>query len=98
LKKVQGGKIRVDVAIDEVSDEKVSYCVSPVGISRVGEIESIYVEVNYRGRGIGDTLIRKGIGWIDAKCAESKIVESVLVTKMPLVSMFDTVLFQGKQC
>ena len=49
-----------------------------MGISRVGEIESIYADVNYRGRGIGDTLIRKGIGWMDAKCAESKIVESVL--------------------
>ncbi len=41
LKKAQGGKIRVDLAIDEVSGEKVGYCASSVDISRVGENESI---------------------------------------------------------
>jgi ribosomal protein S18 acetylase RimI-like enzyme len=56
-------------------DVPVGYCVSTLNLSKVGEIESIYVDENFRHLGIGDTLIRKALSWMDSKGAISKVVE-----------------------
>ncbi len=65
LKKSMYGKMRVDLAVDEVSGCTIGYCVSSISREKTGEIESIFVNVTYRSLGIGDSLIKNALhGWI----------------------------------
>ena len=41
----------------------------------IGEVESIFVGANYRGSGIGDSLMKKALCWMDQEGAVAKIVE-----------------------
>ena len=59
--------MRVDVAMDIVTGQNVGYCVSSVDEERTGEIESIFVASDYRGLGIGDSLMKKALTWMDKK-------------------------------
>ena len=54
LKKAATGKMRVALAVDEMTGQNVGYCVSSLNQEKIGEVESIFVGANYRGSGIGD--------------------------------------------
>jgi ribosomal protein S18 acetylase RimI-like enzyme len=75
LEKMKGGKLRVDIAVDARTGQNVGYCISSVSPCKVGEIESIFVAVNYRCLGVGGTLLSKALAWLDQEDAESKVVE-----------------------
>jgi diamine N-acetyltransferase len=75
LKKSASGEMRVDLAVDEASGCIVGYCVSSINTEKTGEIESIFVDVAYRGLKIGDSLIRNALSWMDNEGALAKIVE-----------------------
>jgi ribosomal protein S18 acetylase RimI-like enzyme len=75
LKKSLAGKIRVDLVVDEASGCTVGYCVSSFNGEKTGEIESILVNIAYRGLGIGDSLMKKTLGWMEQEGAVAKIVE-----------------------
>jgi ribosomal protein S18 acetylase RimI-like enzyme len=74
LDKAKEGEMRVDIAIDESSQRKVGYCIASVSRSQVGEIDSIYVDPDYRGRGIGDVLMNKALTWMYEMRVSSIIV------------------------
>jgi ribosomal protein S18 acetylase RimI-like enzyme len=73
--KAAGGEMRVDLAIDEASGTNVGYCVSSLNKEKLGEIESIFVDLHYRGVGVGDSLMKKALCWMNQKGAVAKIVE-----------------------
>lgn len=75
LSKVETGEIHICIAKDTVSGELIGYCISTVDKHKVGEIDSILVDTNYRGRGIGDTLIRKTLDWMDNMSVIKKKVD-----------------------
>jgi diamine N-acetyltransferase len=75
LKKSLSGEMRVDLSVDEASGCIVGYCVSSLSSEKIGEIESIFVNVAYRGFGIGDSLMKKTLGWMEQEGAVAKIVE-----------------------
>jgi ribosomal protein S18 acetylase RimI-like enzyme len=75
LKKSLSNEMRVDLAVDEASKCLVGYCVSSLNGEKTGEIESIFVNVAYRGLGIGDSLIKNVLLWMDSEGATVKIVE-----------------------
>lgn len=75
LKKSLSGEMRVDLAVDEATERYVGYCVSSLSGEKTGEIESIFVDAGYRGLGIGDSLIKNALSWMDNEGAEAKIVE-----------------------
>jgi len=75
LKKAALGKMRVDLAVDEASEQSVEYCVSSLNPEKTGEIESIFVDAAYRGLGIGDSLMKKALNWMKHEGAVAKIVE-----------------------
>jgi GNAT superfamily N-acetyltransferase len=77
LKKAADGKMRVDVAVDEATGQSVGYCVSSLNSEKTGEIESIFVNAVYRETGIGGSLIKKALSWMDKEGAAAKIVEVV---------------------
>jgi len=75
LKKAARAKLRVDIAVDVMTGQNVGYCVSSIDEEKIGEIESIFVASNYRGLGIGDSLMRTVLAWMDKKGTVAKIVE-----------------------
>jgi len=57
--------IRIDLAKDSATNQYIGYCVSTVNQQKVGEVASLYVEENYRGLGIGHTLMKKSLFWME---------------------------------
>lgn len=72
LQRAWGGDVKVDLAMD--GSVLVGYCVSSIDKWLTGEIDSIFVDPNYQGQGIGTTLMRKALLWLDSKGAKKKIV------------------------
>jgi diamine N-acetyltransferase len=66
LKKSREGALHVDLARDPSSGAFVGYCVTSLNGEKQGEIESIYVEKDYRGCGIGDSLMKRALSWLEA--------------------------------
>jgi ribosomal protein S18 acetylase RimI-like enzyme len=75
LKKTVSAELRVDIAMDVMTGQNVGYCVSSINQEKTGEIESIFVASNYRGWGIGDSLMKTALTWMNEKRAVAKIVE-----------------------
>lgn len=55
--------LHVLMALDKAG-ERVGYCVSTINGKHVGEIDSLYVLPEYRGKGLGETLVRESIDWL----------------------------------
>jgi ribosomal protein S18 acetylase RimI-like enzyme len=74
LDKSAGGALRVELATAGSHGGPVAYCVSTLSGDNAGEIDSLYVDAEWRGRGIGSELVRRALAWLDAADARSKIV------------------------
>ena len=67
--------MRVKIAVDEATGKCVGYIVSTVNTEHVGELQSVYVEADYRRTGVGGTLMQKALAWMDQQGAVEKAVE-----------------------
>ena len=65
MEKSYQGALRIDLARDAATKEYIGYCVTSVDQAKQGEIESIYVEKDYRLSGIGDSLMTRALGWLE---------------------------------
>jgi diamine N-acetyltransferase len=68
------GAILIDLARDNNTGNLVGYCVSSITENKQGEIESIYIEKDYRRMGIGDRFMKKALEWMDARDVTRKII------------------------
>lgn len=75
--KAYEGSVLVEVARDTDAGKAVGYCISSVNRFKQGELESIFVEAEFRGRGIGDRLIKRSIAWMDETGARAKVIAVV---------------------
>ena len=75
LEKSHKGAMRVDIAKDVDADKLVGYCVSTVSANRQGEIDSIFIEQDYRGSDIGDSLMKRALKWMDGLSITQRLVE-----------------------
>jgi len=75
LEKAVTGAMRIDLAKDLDSGEVIAYCVSTVSANGEGCLESIFVEPNYREKGIGHNLMRKALDWMTDKQAKTIVLE-----------------------
>ncbi|MBS5938116.1 N-acetyltransferase [Clostridium sp.] len=67
-------KVKVDLIRDIEKDIYVGYCVSTVDLDLVGEIDSLFIEKEYRKYGLGDKLMQRAIEWLDDNKVKSKIL------------------------
>ena len=74
LEKSQQGSLRIDMVRDTFSGNYIGYCVTSVSAERQGEIESIYIEPEYRRSGIGDGLMKRALSWLENRSAGRKIL------------------------
>ena len=64
----------MDIASDLDTGEIVGYCVSTVSANKQGEIDSIYIEPDYRRSGIGNNLMGRALHWMDDLSATRKVL------------------------
>jgi diamine N-acetyltransferase len=64
LKKSESGLLHLDFACD--NGRLIGYCISSVQENE-GEIDSIFVEQEYRSLGIGNALMEKALTWMDGR-------------------------------
>jgi GNAT superfamily N-acetyltransferase len=57
--------LRVELAFYPAAGGPVGYCVSSGVPGGHGEVESIFVDETYRGRGIGSALLEHASAWMD---------------------------------
>lgn len=66
--------IRVDLVSAGLDKPAVAYCISTVSDDGVGEIDSIYVNEDLRGQGVGSELMRRALAWLDGRKVVAKTV------------------------
>jgi len=74
LTKAAAGKIRVELVSTAADASDIAYCISTVSTNGCGEIDSMFVEEAFRGRGIGSELVRRALDWLESAGATSKVV------------------------
>jgi ribosomal protein S18 acetylase RimI-like enzyme len=74
LAKVAAGKIRIELVGSGKDGSNIAYCLSTVASNGCGEIDSMFVEEAFRGRGIGSELVRRALAWLESAGATSKVV------------------------
>ncbi|WP_252187738.1 GNAT family N-acetyltransferase [Anaeromonas frigoriresistens] len=65
--KAKEGSIKIDLVKNKDIDKLVGYCISTIDMKNIGEIDSLYIEKEYRGVDIGDKLMKNSIEWLESK-------------------------------
>ncbi|MDP4093289.1 MAG: GNAT family N-acetyltransferase [Bacillota bacterium] len=65
-------RFRVEVAYDSGKNEYIGYCISSVSDKNVGEIDSIFIDETYRGKGVGSRFMESALEWMDKSNVKSK--------------------------
>ncbi len=74
LQKTEKGFLRIDIAKDIETGNLIGYCITSVTEDKQGEIESIFVESDYRRQGIGNNLMKKALKWLDSMSISKRII------------------------
>ncbi|MGE5389579.1 MAG: GNAT family N-acetyltransferase [Deltaproteobacteria bacterium] len=72
--KARDGMVLVEIAEDYATRKPVAYCISSINRFKQGELESIYVEDEFRGQRIGETMVKRSLSWMDQQGTYDKIV------------------------
>ena len=67
-------KVRVDIVKDNVNNLLIGYCISTINKEQIGEIDSLYIETEYRKFGIGDELMKRALEWMNESKTKAKII------------------------
>jgi diamine N-acetyltransferase len=70
--RANAGKIRIELAAHGERD--IAYCISSVQAGGVAEVDSVFVDTQFRGSGIGTELLRRALAWFRDVRATSIIV------------------------
>jgi len=63
--KAQKGILKLDMLLDRDNGNYIGYCLSSIE-DNLGEIESIYIENQYRKFRLGDKLMKNALAWFEA--------------------------------
>lgn len=74
LEKSMSGFLRLDLAKDALTGQVIGYIVSTLSLDGYGEIDSIFVEKDYRGKDIGEKLMNRTLAWLDESNARMKSI------------------------
>ncbi len=66
LAMVETGKLRICLAADAIAKKTVGYCIASVTADGEGEINSIFIEEDYRQRDIGENLMQYSLDWLQS--------------------------------
>lgn len=66
--------VNIDLVKDVKEGRYIGYCISTISKGFVGEIDSLYIDDDYRSLGIGDSLMERAIQWLDNNNVKKKII------------------------
>jgi len=72
LKKSENGILRIDMVKDEETGQFIGYCISSISDESEGEVDSLYLDDNYRSSGIGNKLMERALTWMDEMGVKTK--------------------------
>lgn len=64
-KKAKDCNMKLDILFDSESGNYIGYCLSSIK-EELGEIESIYIDRNYRKSGLGGKLMESALKWFES--------------------------------
>ncbi|MEG0774247.1 GNAT family N-acetyltransferase [Clostridium sp.] len=67
-------KVKVDLIMDIEKGLYIGYCISTVNKELIGEIDSLFVEKEYRKYGLGDKLMNRALDWLNSNEVKTKII------------------------
>lgn len=76
------GWLRVDLARDRATGQVIGYVVATLSNAAAGEIDSIFVEEAYRGKGVGKRLMKRSLSWLDECGARMKSINVAVGNEM----------------
>lgn len=88
LEKSENGELKIDIVKDDEKNEYIGYCISSISEDNVGEIDSIFLDENYRSSGIGNKLMNRALDWMKKKGVKSKKIV-VAVGNEELLSFYE---------
>jgi len=53
--------------VAKTNNKIIAYCVSTIESNQKGEIDSLFVNDEFRGKGVGKTLVEKSMKWLQSK-------------------------------
>jgi ribosomal protein S18 acetylase RimI-like enzyme len=74
LGKADTGKIRIDLVTAGSDAGDIAYCISSVSAKGVTEVDSLFVDARFRGRGMGTELMSRALAWFHATGATAIVV------------------------
>lgn len=66
--------VRVDVVRDRTHKHVIGYCICTINKELVGEVDSLYIDAEYRKFGIGDELMKRALAWMNESNVMSKVI------------------------
>ncbi len=87
LKKSKNGSLKIDIAKDRDTKWLVGYCISSISEELEGEVDSIYIEEDYRSLGIGKEFMKRALKWMDANKVKTKKI-GIAVGNEDLLSFY----------
>jgi diamine N-acetyltransferase len=94
IKKSNNGNLRLDLALDNTINNMVGYCICSFSYEN-GEIDSIYIEEKFHMLGIGDTLMKRALSWLDSNNVEN-IQVKISVGKDVAIKFYNQYSFHPK--
>ncbi len=91
----KGAHLTTLLAEDRTTDHLIGYSLATINLEGVGEIDSVFVEENYRGKGVGTALIKATLVWME----ENKVQKTklhVLDVNQSAVSLYRTLGFEPR--
>lgn len=74
IEKTKTVALRIDLVKDSDTGRGVGYCICSVSHEKIGEVDSIYIVPEHRALGIGDSLMRRALNWMDRHYTEKKVI------------------------
>ncbi len=67
-------KVNIDLIKDLDKKTYIGYCISTINLDLVGEVDSLYLEKEYRGQGIGEELMERALIYLNDNNSKKKII------------------------
>jgi len=73
---INGEKVglKVDLIKDKENVLYIGYCISTINKDLIGEIDSLFIEKEYRKYGLGDKLMNRSLKWFNSNQVKTKII------------------------
>lgn len=66
-------EVKIDIIKDKENEIYIGYCISTINKDLIGEIDSLFVEKEYRKYGLGDKLMDRSLKWFNSNQVKTKI-------------------------